>query len=706
MESEYSKQVNPDHIVRFQGRVLHFSECSGRGYLPWRKTRDPWKVLLAEILLRKTTSDQALSVFGQLGSLSPKQIQKLGQDKLESILLPIGMYRVRAQQMLAIAETVEDAGIESLHSQSFLDSLPGVGRYIRNAVLCVAFGEARPMLDTNMIRVICRVFGIESKRSRAREDRQLWNFAETLVPVNSCREFNWGILDLASAVCKPRNPHCLECVVSQLCNFCREKGIILEDSVEKNNKDNNITIASLFAGAGGFDWGFHLTGRYVTHFANELKVAPSKTFAHNLGLHVVQSAESQDLHQEHSLLQGDISDVSFAKLDGFEPDVMIGGPPCQDFSLVKANQRKGIEVKRGKLYSHFVRGLLALQPKAFVFENVPGLLSANSGNAYKAILDDFANLSLRWKEISQITQSDNGIESDRILGYHILFSRIVDAQKLGVPQTRRRLFIIGLRQDLANKVGIFTLEKLHEHIESKLSGTDTLAEKYPLTCMEVFEGCPLSELQPKYREVMEEYQNVWTDVSTPYAVKWKRNVWDSLTLDVIQDYLLLNKIDPKDSFEFTRAMEDHSEILLELGYLNRPLEGMSFNDSSNRLASESESVLERMRRIPPGQNHEFVRGTPWAVEGRGISLIYRRPFPLKPAPTVVAFGGGGTWGYHYAQERGKLTNRERARIQTFTDDFEFLGSNTEVRAQIGEAVPPRLAQKIAETLDDVLSSVE
>jgi len=482
--------------------------------------------------------------------------------------------------------------------------------------------------------------------------------------------------------------------------------MILEDSVEKSNEKNNITIASLFAGAGGFDWGFHLTGRYDTYFANELKVAPSETLAHNLGLQIVQSAESRDFRQEHSVVQGDISEVSFTKLNGFEPDIVIGGPPCQDFSLVKANQRKGIEVKRGKLYSHFVRGLLALQPKAFVFENVPGLLSANNGNAYKAILDDFANLSLRWKEISQITQRDNGIESDRIQGYHILFNRIVDAQKLGVPQTRRRLFIIGLRQDLAESIGTLTLDKLREHTESKLSGAETLTERYPLTCMEVFEGCPLSDLQSKYEETMEAYQDVWTDISTPYADKWKRGVWDSLTFDVIKDYLLLNKIDLNDNSDFDRAMENHSEILSELGYLNRPLDGMSFNDGSDRLASESEHVLQRMRRIPPGTNHEFVRGTPWAVEGRGISLIYRRPFPLKPAPTVVAFGGGGTWGYHYAKERGKLTNRERARIQTFTDDFEFLGSNTEVRAQIGEAVPPMLARKIAETLDDVLSSVE
>ena len=111
-----------------------------------------------------------------------------------------------------------------------------------------------------------------------------------------------------------------------------------------------------------------------------------------------------------------------------------------------------------------------------------------------------------------------------------------------------------------------------------------------------------------------------------------------------------------------------------------------------------------MKRIPPGRNHDFVRDTKWHVEGRGISLIYRRPFPLRPAPTVVAFGGGGTWGYHYKRYRGKLTNRERARVQTFTDDFRFLGSESKIRGQIGEAVPPLLAVRIASALVDILDA--
>lgn len=88
------------------------------------------------------------------------------------------------------------------------------------------------------------------------------------------------------------------------------------------------------------------------------------------------------------------------------------------------------------------------------------------------------------------------------------------------------------------------------------------------------------------------------------------------------------------------------------------------------------------------------------MEGKNISFIYRRSDPLKPAWTVMAYGGGGTYGYHYERDRAQLTLRERARIQTFTDNFLF--QSPHVRAQIGEAVPPLLGQRIAEVLKPVL----
>ena len=108
-----------------------------------------------------------------------------------------------------------------------------------------------------------------------------------------------------------------------------------------------------------------------------------------------------------------------------------------------------------------------------------------------------------------------------------------------------------------------------------------------------------------------------------------------------------------------------------------------------------------MWRIPPGQNHLFVKDTKWHVQGL-MSNIYRRTDPLRPAFTVLAYGGGGTWSYHYEKDRSMLTNRERARLQTFPDEYMFEGNRSQVRAQIGEAVPAQLGRKIAEVAEMVL----
>ncbi|MEM4412132.1 MAG: DNA cytosine methyltransferase, partial [Thermofilum sp.] len=79
---------------------------------------------------------------------------------------------------------------------------------------------------------------------------------------------------------------------------------------------------------------------------------------------------------------------------------------------------------------------------------------------------------------------------------------------------------------------------------------------------------------------------------------------------------------------------------------------------------------------------------------------------LKPSYTIVAYGGGGTHGYHYDRDRATLSLRERARLQTFPDSFLFCGSRTEVRAQIGEAVPPLASKRIAEAVLQILKLPE
>ena len=127
---------------------------------------------------------------------------------------------------------------------------------------------------------------------------------------------------------------------------------------------------------------------------------------------------------------------------------------------------------------------------------------------------------------------------------------------------------------------------------------------------------------------------------------------------------------------------------------------ISKNATNNEYTKQSKQVVERLKHIKPGEN-AFTATLPdhlkLNVKGVKISSIYKRLDPSKPAYTVTGSGGGGTHTYHWEENRA-LTNRERARLQTFPDSFIFYGSKEAVRKQVGMAVPPRGASVIFEAV--------
>jgi len=128
-----------------------------------------------------------------------------------------------------------------------------------------------------------------------------------------------------------------------------------------------------------------------------------------------------------------------------------------------------------------------------------------------------------------------------------------------------------------------------------------------------------------------------------------------------------------------------------------PIPSDAFN---NELTRQSATVIERLQHIKPGENvwnADLPDHLKLNVKGAKLSQIYRRLHPDKPSYTITGSGGGGTHGYHYNEYRA-LTNRERARIQTFPDNYIFHGSKESVRKQIGMAVPPTLSKVIFESI--------
>ncbi|AJE67139.1 XRE family transcriptional regulator [Corynebacterium glutamicum] len=129
------------------------------------------------------------------------------------------------------------------------------------------------------------------------------------------------------------------------------------------------------------------------------------------------------------------------------------------------------------------------------------------------------------------------------------------------------------------------------------------------------------------------------------------------------------------------------------------VEKVPFNNTLHKQMPRTKQIIDL---IPEGGNFtDIPKDHPLYVKGM-ISHVYRRIHRDEPAKTIIAAGGGGTWGYHYPEPRA-LTNRERARLQSFPDTYEFLGSPTEVRRQIGNAVPPRGVQALAERLMKVFT---
>lgn len=134
----------------------------------------------------------------------------------------------------------------------------------------------------------------------------------------------------------------------------------------------------------------------------------------------------------------------------------------------------------------------------------------------------------------------------------------------------------------------------------------------------------------------------------------------------------------------------------------KDVETVKYNNEHQNIKS---STIEKLKLIPPGGNFSDIpKDSPHYVKGM-ISHVYRRLHPDKPSTTIIAGGGGGTWGYHYSEPR-PLTNRERARLFGYPDDFVFEGNITEVRRQIGNSVPPTGILPFAKGIKQYLETVK
>lgn len=202
----------------FLEAMIGWYENNKRSY-PWREQADPYKILLSEVMLQQTNADRVLLVYQHLTQKYPN-IRALAKSELEDlrvILKPLGL-NYRASRLKKMAEKIVIEYNEEIpNSVVGLLALPGVGRYIANAVACFAYGKRVALIDVNVVRLYQRVVGFTSQKARPREDSTLWEFAEKMMPETNFKEFNLALIDFSASICTFRKPQCAKCPVSNIC---------------------------------------------------------------------------------------------------------------------------------------------------------------------------------------------------------------------------------------------------------------------------------------------------------------------------------------------------------------------------------------------------------------------------------------------------------------------------------------------------------
>jgi len=190
--------------------------------LPWRNTSDPYKIIISEILLRKTTATHAKMAYDNFFDKYPTVFELAEADinELKEIIKPLGLVNQRSGQIIALSKkVVEDYGGEIPRETKLLLELPGVGKYTCAGVMCIAYQKDEPMVDTNFVRVIGRYFDFKSEKKYAYTDIKLWDFVREMIPKGKCKEFNLGLIDFSSAICIPKFPRCPKCTLKGNCSY-------------------------------------------------------------------------------------------------------------------------------------------------------------------------------------------------------------------------------------------------------------------------------------------------------------------------------------------------------------------------------------------------------------------------------------------------------------------------------------------------------
>jgi A/G-specific adenine glycosylase len=203
---------------RFRQRLLTWYGRHGRD-LPWRKTDDPYHILVSEIMLQQTQVDRVLPKYAEWLDKYPSMevLAEAPEKDVTKTWYPLG-YNIRPKRLQSIArESVAKYGGQLPSDEATLLSFKGIGAYTAGAIRSFAFRERAAILDTNVARVLFRVFVAEGDPKSHAMKQHLWKISATVMPHRQVFDFNQALMDFGAMICVARNPKCLVCPMAKGC---------------------------------------------------------------------------------------------------------------------------------------------------------------------------------------------------------------------------------------------------------------------------------------------------------------------------------------------------------------------------------------------------------------------------------------------------------------------------------------------------------
>lgn len=214
-----NKLPSVQKIKNFQKVLIRWFNKNNRDY-PWRRTGDPFRVLIAEMMLQRTKADQVQPVYLNFFSnfKTPSDVASTNMKKLNTMLYPLGL-RWRIKRFKEVSESiVKNFGGKVPESRDEISRLPGVGDYVSGIVMSIAFNKKEWIVDSNVVRAFKRYFGISTSKE-GRRDKHVIDIARTYVDCKYPRKANLALLDFAALICMPRKPKHEQCPLSASCNY-------------------------------------------------------------------------------------------------------------------------------------------------------------------------------------------------------------------------------------------------------------------------------------------------------------------------------------------------------------------------------------------------------------------------------------------------------------------------------------------------------